>query len=205
MHNINIFSDFEAWSHAEYKDLWVFDKLIVARKAGHTCGPRGMRVPRPGFYMVRPIMNLYGMGVGARKMFLEDSTDHLNPGEFWCEFFEGEHLSIDYRGTNPVLQVRGLHDHIHPHQRFTHWQKVDHFVPLPQMLVWMCLRYKYINCEFIGGKLIEVHLRGNPDFVYGNTQMIPVWKGESTTPPNGFRFIADPDSSNDERIGIFVN
>lgn len=205
MHNINIVTDFDAWAYADHRDLWVFDKLIVARKAGHICGPRGMRVPRPGVYVVRPTMNLHGMGVGARKVYLTGSTDELNPGEFWCETFEGEHLSIDYRGANPVLQVRGIYDHTRPLQRFTHWQKVDTVIPLPQMLIWMCLRYKNINCEFIGGKLIEVHLRANPDFVYGNSQMIPVWKGQSTTPPPGFKFIGDAESSNTERIGIFVN
>jgi hypothetical protein len=205
MHGVNLLTDYDAWAYAEHKDLWVFDKLIVARRAGHICGPRGMNVPKPGMYMVRPIMNFSGMGLGARKLYIEGSTDHLEPGEFWCEFFEGEHLSIDYRGANPVLQVRGIRDYVYPYQRFTHWQKVDHYVPLPQMLVWMCLRYKYINCEFIGGKLIEVHLRGNPDFAYENTQMIPVWKGQSTTPPAGFRFISDGPSVDDERIGIFVN
>jgi hypothetical protein len=205
MHQLNLHNDYESWLYAEHKDIWVFDKLIVARKAGHLCGPRGMKVPKPGIYMVRPVINFHGMGVGARTMYLEDKTDHLNPGEFWCEYFDGEHVSVDYRGTNPIISVVGTKDSNNPHQRFIHWKKVDHFVPLPQMLVWMCLRYKTINCEFIGGKLIEVHLRGNPDFSYGNTEMIPVWKGNTTTPPSGFRFIADDDSTNDERIGIFVN
>ena len=203
MHHINLNTDYEAWLRAELDDLWVFDKLIVARKAGHICGPRGMRVPKPGMYMVRPVTNLSGMGEGARKIYIEGSTDHLHPGEFWSEFFDGEHLSIDYRGVDTVLSVRGIKDKVFPYQRFTHWQKVEYSVPLPQMLVRMCLRYKYINCEFIGGKLIEIHLRGNPDFFYGNTQAIPVWPGESLEPPEGFRFI--PDVDEDERIGIFVN
>jgi hypothetical protein len=33
--------------------------------------------------------------------------------------------------------------------------------------------------------------------------MIPVWPNQTTTPPDGFRFI--PDTEEDERIGIFVN
>jgi hypothetical protein len=205
VHKVNLSTDYEAWLNSEMDDLWVFDKLIVARKAGHVCGPRGMRVPRPGMYVVRPIVNFSGMGLGARKIYIEGSTNHLNHGEFWSEFFEGEHLSIDYRGVDAVLNVRGVKDKVLPLQRFSHWQKVDYSVPLPQMLVRMCLRYKYINCEFIGDKLIEVHLRGNPDFVYGNTQVIPVWRGDSLEPPVGFRLIPDNTEDEDDRIGIFVN
>ena len=40
-----------------------------------------------------------------------------------------------------------------------------------------------INCEYIGDKLIEVHLRHNEDFNDNITEFIPVWKGQDTTPP----------------------
>lgn len=205
MNSQNPTTDFDSWDYADKDDLWVFDKLIVARKSGHVCGPRGLNVPKPGMYMVRPVVNFDGMGLGARKIFIESSTRSLNPGEFWCEFFEGEHLSVDYRGFQPVLSVRGVKDKALPYQRFTHWQTTDYSVPMPQMLVGMCLRYRNINCEFIGGKLIEIHLRSNPDFRHGNTQVIPVWDGQSTEPPEGFRFIPDEDGDEDKRLGIFVN
>lgn len=196
-------NDYLAWTKAELEHIWVFDKLIVARKAGHICGPRGMSVPKPANYIIRPISNFEGMGQGAYIDFLEYETCHIPHGFFWCEVFEGEHLSVDYRGFSPILSVSGTKSAVKPLQRFTHWKKVEYSCPLPQMLVSMCLNYKIINCEFIGGKLIEVHLRENPDFVYGNTQAIPVWPGDSLEPPEGFRFIADSDE--DDRIGIFVN
>jgi len=198
-------TDFSVWPTIEPDHLWIFDKLIVARKAGHICGPRGMDVPNPGFYMVRPVVNFYGMGIGAKKKFIEKSTDSIENGYFWCEYFDGEHLSIDYRGVNPVLSAAGKKDIENPYQKFVHWQKVGHHIPLPQMLVRICLLYEVINCEFIGGKLIEIHLRGNTDFSHDNTEMIPVWRGESTSPPDGFRYIEDsPEDSDDERIGILI-
>lgn len=198
-------TDFSIWPNIEPDHLWVFDKLIVAKKAGHACGPRGMDVPNPGFYMVRPVINFYGMGIGAKKIFIEKSTEFIDDGHFWCEYFEGEHLSVDYRGSNPVLSVSGKKDGHNPYQKFVYWEKVEHSIPLPQMLVKMCLLYETINCEFINGKLIEIHLRANPDFSYGNTSMIPVWKGQNTTPPDGYTYIQDgPEDSDDERIGIFV-
>ena len=196
-------NDYFAWQNAELEHIWVFDKLIVARKAGHVCGPRGMRVPKPANYIIRPISNFEGMGQGAYIDFLEYETLHIPHGFFWCEIFEGEHLSVDYRGFSPILSVSGIKSAEKPLQRFTYWEKVAHSCPLPQMLVSMCLNYKIINCEFIGGKLIEVHLRGNNDFSHGNTKMIPVWPTQPTTPPDGFRFI--PDTDEDDRVGIFVN
>lgn len=201
----NLSNDFLIFPIIEPDHLWVFDKLIVAKKAGHICGPRGMDVPRPDFYMVRPVINFYGMGAGAEKVFIEKSTKFIKNGYFWCEYFEGEHLSVDYRGVNPILSVSGKKDVNDPYRKFTYWEKVEHSVPLPQMLTKICLLYKTINCEFIGGKLIEIHLRANPDFSYGNTAMIPVWKGQNTTPPDGFKYLEDnPEGSDDERIGIWI-
>ena len=81
----------------------IFDKLIVAKKAGHLCGPRGIPVPKPGEYFVKPVINIEGMGEKARVEYLEQDTCHLHPGEFWCEIFTGEHISIDYEKYKPIL------------------------------------------------------------------------------------------------------
>ena len=48
------------------------------------------------------------------------------------------------------------------------------------MLYPNILKYERINLEYIGDKLIEVHLRGNEDFV-NNSEFIPVWEGQDTT------------------------
>ena len=193
----------KAWSNCSLKDLWIFDKLIVAKRSGHICGPAGVDVPEPGEYFVKPISNIEGMGLNARVEFLERNTSHLSPGEFWCEIFEGEHLSIDYKKYNPILSVVGTKDKNRPYQRFTKWEKTDKFYQLPGFIGYIPLRYATINCEFIGGKLIEIHLRGNPDFMYENSSMIPVWKDEPDPKPEGYRFISD-EGTELERIGIYV-
>jgi len=185
------------------EDLWVFDKLIVARHAGHTCGPAGVTVPKPANYFVKPVMNINGMGAKARVEYLTDSTNHLHPGEFWCEIFTGEHLSIDYELGKPILSVVGVKHSEHPYSRFIYWEKTSKTYPLPTFLKHLTTKYKTINCEFINGKLIEVHLRGNPDFAYGNTCMIPVWFDEADPMPEGFKFVSD--SGNEvERLGIWI-
>ena len=88
-------TDEQAWLNCHEDDLWIFDKLILSRKLGYICGPKGLEVPEPGRYIVRPAVNTSGMGEGARIQFLAKSTNHLPPGSFWCEVFTGRHLSID--------------------------------------------------------------------------------------------------------------
>ena len=56
-----------------------------------------------------------------------------------------------------------------------------------------------INCEFIGDKLIEVHLRANEDMGEYD-EIIPVWKGEEINVPNGFTYIEQP---NYKRVGFY--
>ena len=54
-------------------------------------------------------------------------------------------------------------------------------------------KYSKINAEYIGGNLIEIHLRHNPDFTTGCREYIPVWHGQDEIPPEGYEFIEDPD------------
>ena len=184
----------EAWLNCHPDDLWIFDKLIVAKKLGYICGPVGVDVPKPGKYIVRPCVNIMGMGQGASFEYLTEDTDaltkynvytnnHNKLGYFWCEVFEGRHLSVDYK-TNPNqrsikqgLTVEGFRSKNNPLWKFD----------------------KCINCEFIGGKLIEVHLRPNHDIGDFN-EAIPVWNDELTIPPKGYTYFEDEDYN---RIGFF--
>ena len=72
--------DTDVWANCPAEDLWVFDKLIVAKKLGHLCGPRGVDVPQPGKYITRPCVNLMGMGRGAKFVHIEKTTDNVLEG-----------------------------------------------------------------------------------------------------------------------------
>jgi hypothetical protein len=187
------------WQRTSADHLWVFDKLILSRKLGYTCGPTGIDVPEPGYYIVRPCVNALGLGLGATKEYLEKDTTHLSVGFFWCEWFEGRHVSVDYKDGVQVLAVEGTK----PDNTFTQWTKwhrVNDEFPLPAILTQF--DEQYLNCEYIDGKLIEVHFRRNEDFDYATEEFIPVWEGENTTPPEGYRYIQYPDVHG--RIGAFV-
>jgi len=166
----------DEWSSIHPQDLWVYNKLQVSRVLGYECGPVGLLVPRPDFYIIRPCINFMGMGRHARIEYLNGDTEHLHPGEFWCEVFEGEHISVDYYKGEQELTVKGVRDPQDPLYKWKKWYKVDREIPLPKLL--QNLDYDWINCEFIGDKLIEIHLRGNPDFRYNNDSVIPVWEGD---------------------------
>ena len=93
------------WQNPDPDTMWLTDKLILASKMGYKCGPAGIDVPESGDYIVRPVVNAYGLGIGAEKMFIEQTTTHIPPGFFWCEWFEGRHLSVDYKDGEQSLCV----------------------------------------------------------------------------------------------------
>jgi hypothetical protein len=180
----------EEWNHIHSEDLWIYNKLFLSRVLGYKCGPVGTTVPQPDFYIVRPSINLLGMGRFARKEWIEKHTCEFHPGEFWCEIFEGEHLSVDFHQQNAELVVLGTREQEEPYYKWKKWEKIDRKIDFPDVLKKLKGDYDWINCEFIGNRLIEVHFRRNPDFRYGNSVAIPVWDDEKI---ENMRFIKDSD------------
>tara|TARA_B100001094_G_scaffold44591_1_gene39377 strand:- start:235 stop:891 length:657 start_codon:yes stop_codon:yes gene_type:complete len=166
--------DDEDWFLFHDEDLWFYDKLILSRRLGYTCGPVGEPVPNPGYYVVRPITNLLGMGRNTEITWITDSTDNFPPGHFWCEVFEGDHLSIDYHFGKQFICVKGTKNNSTLY-KWDKWEKIDQIIPFPEILKTLKGNYEWINIEMIGGNLIEVHFRRNPNFFWGNTYAIPVW------------------------------
>ena len=169
--------DIEAWKAYPFHREW-FNKLWVAEKFKYTCGPCGVPVPREGKYIVRPIYNLYGMGAGANFAILSPSDpETIPPGYFWCEIFEGDHLSVELEWCRPGWKVtsifRGHHASEKELFRFSKWERVTRQISVPEELneLWDCGN---INIELIGNKVIEVHLRGTPDPLE-YSEFIPVW------------------------------
>lgn len=171
--------DEQAWWHCDRRDLWLFDKLLLSEFLNYNCGPAGSAVPYAGYYVVRPITNIRGMGLGSSIQYLDTYDFHsVPPGYFWCEKFSGEHLSVDYdRDLNPILSVKGTMSNKQKNlHQWGKWGRVNYSLPFPEEIV-LHGEYSRVNVEFIGGKPIEVHLRGNPDFPDNceHSEIIPVW------------------------------
>lgn len=197
----------EEFKRIHPEDLWVYNKLQLSLLLGYNCGPIGISVPKSGWYIIRPCINFLGMGRNARKIFLnplDDTEKYGMPGEFWCEFFSGEHISVDFYKRRQVLTVLGTpgeNKSSTEMSRWDKWEKVERFVQFPKILDKVWRKYDTINVEYIGGRPIEVHFRRNPDFDWGNSEAIPVWKEELIRAPAGYRYQEAPDY---DRLGFYI-
>jgi hypothetical protein len=196
------FDDERAWETIDPCDAWIFDKLVLAKMLGYECGPVGINVRWPGKYIVRPCVNFKGFGLGASIEELESETDHLPTGHFWCEIFTGKHLSVDFHYGEIILVVEGIRGESYPgFTRWLKWRKIKENIDPPVKITSLISKYEYTNCEFIGTNLIEVHLRRNPDFYYGNTEYIPIFD-KNFVIPEGYTFVRDPGEHG--RIGALI-
>lgn len=187
------------WFIIHPSDFWVYNKLDLSLRLGYNCGPCGVDVLKPNNYIVRPAINFCGMGRFSRIERLTDSTDHLHPGEFWCEIFKGEHLSVDFINKKTVLIVKGYKNPKNPSYKWNCWIKVKREIKFPKILENLAGNYECINCEFIGGNLIEVQFRRNLDFRWGNSIAIPVW--DKNQSHKNLIFVKDEDYL---RYGFFI-
>jgi hypothetical protein len=169
--------DADVFDSIDPNHLWCVDKLILSKKLGYKCGLAGMPPSTPGQYIVRPVVNVKMMGVGAEIQYLD--SDSIPNGYFWCEIFTGRHLSFDYNWGKQVLAVEGFRNDPYRLDRFSRWTRVNDTFDLPQILQTVADKYEWFNVEVVGNKVIEVHFRYNDDFAnHDATTIVPVWKDE---------------------------
>lgn len=221
--------DYEAWEeYPQYR--WLFNKLEVSSKLGYDCGPACVPIKKSGNYIIRPIYNLYGMGIGAHKKFLDVDLHakemihhkHIPPSYFWCEWIDGKHYSIDFVKKNkrwhPFHCMVGTHSNTDNLTKFSMWKIVDaQFNNLPEWIHDIETE-KYLNIETKDKNIIEIHLRSGNDIAWNynvGTKIIPAWRGidykEYDYLPfvenfhkESFIYEADGNLS-DVRLGYYVN
>jgi hypothetical protein len=174
----NLISDCDVIDLIKLDDLWIIDKFILSKKLGYHCGPAGVIPPKPDNYIVRPCVNIRMMAAGAKFTYI-DNQDIIPDGYFWCEIFQGRHLSFDYNYGKQVLAVEGFRDDPNRLDRFSHWNKITDVFILPDLIQRIANNYEWLNVETIGDKIIEVHFRYNDDFSNHDADtIIPIWKEE---------------------------
>lgn len=198
-------NDSDCWNICEPEHLWIFDKLIVAKKLGHIAGPAGVPVPARGMYVVRPVMNLKMMSRGAKIKYLEPESSldpqYVHDGFFWQEMYSGRHLSTDYLHGKQTLCVEGFRENDNL-ARFSKWKKTDDVIVIPSIFEEIIKTYQWLNLELVGGKVIEAHLRFNDDFAnHDYNTIIPVWNDAFTPPTTRAEFYPSPCG---DRIGFWV-
>ena len=211
--------DYQAWELYPKHRNW-FNKLWVADRLGYDCGPSGVAPKETKEYIVRPIFNLIGMGVGARFQTIEaDDYSAVEPGYFWCEKFNGIHISASFKFHHglkgewkPISAYEGFKQSNDPLFKFSEWKRIDlDNVPEVPRLLNKLSDIHIINVEFINGIVIEVHLRDTPDPDYDH--FIPVWSSDlgvkkQYMEENGFSFVESYEDADgfldDPRIGFLV-
>jgi len=188
--------DFETWAyfklHPEIR--WVFNKMEVAMLQNLHAGPAGTAPIVEGHYVSRPIYNIFGMGISAKKFFFDKSmTDAMNnhdmmePGHFWCEWLNGPHYTIDYRKFDDgswrcTSYMVGKHYDDTNLTKFKEWTKLNpehapYYLDLPLHPDHRLITA--INVEMRQGKILEIHLRlGNDPFDHLpiGTRIVPIWE-----------------------------
>jgi hypothetical protein len=195
--------DKDVWHKCPTDYLWIYDKLILARKLGYLAAPAGIAVPKPGWYIVRPITNIRMMSRGASKQWLTpEDTDKIPDGFFWSECFQGRHTSVDFHYGIQTLAVEGFRDDTDRLDRFSRWEKISDSYKFPPVLGELWRLTPWVNVEYIDRKVIEVHLRWNDDFSNHNADVIyPVWQDESSQQPKNTKWYASPGG---DRLGFWI-
>lgn len=208
--------DSEAYRAYPHHSKW-FNKLHVAETFKYDCGPCGTAPTKDGTYIIRPIYNLAGMGLGAKICYIKaGDVTSTPPGYFWCEYFTGKHYSATYefhhdiKGTwKPISCWEGINLPVNV-TKFIEWKRSSYFPEAPRELNELC-DVKKINVEFKGQNVIEVHLRESPDPAYDH--IIPVWASDREEKTahmemHGYRFIESYEDADghleDPRIGFLV-
>ena len=194
--------DDDAWKLYPQHRIW-FDKLWLADQLKYRCGPCGVAPDRSDEYIVRPIYNLSGMGVGASIIYIDSGdVSKVPPGYFWCEVFRGKQVSFDYEFSHGNVgkwnPIAGWQAENSPEQlsRFTEWKRTDDAPQVPRLFNRLS-DVRKINIEFVDGNPIEVHLRTSPD--PDCDLVIPVWSDQEIDLDwyiaNGYTYVKSPEDA----------
>lgn len=147
---------------------WVYTKLMLYQSLGIQAMPHGIE---PDAYPVfsKPICNMWGMGVGAKKLDHWDWMTDYEAGHLWMPVLEGVQCSTDIAVVNGHIKWHYTMEAIKDeHGSFMVFRSYDHY-DIDKIRPWVLKHLKgytgMINVECIGGVPIEVHLRFSPQFV----------------------------------------
>ena len=147
-------SDVESFN--KNKNLrYLYDKLFIAKS-------QGLQQEMTKYVVVRPRINLCGMGLDARIVH----RDKIQKNDFWVELLIGNHISVDiFINTNYGIQFTVAFEGKKNKNfgSFEYWIYLPNYRLKPHIKKWIQTYVKdyngIINIEIIGDYIIECHLR----------------------------------------------
>ena len=176
-----ILTDFDAWiNHPNFN--FIYNKMWIAKSQGLDHGPMGV-YPEENIYPIifKPIINLYGMSRGVKKIHNDEEYDeNIKDGLFWEKFLIGEHNCVDiviYKGEiifcSSLISISNCD--VNCGTFLYHHTKKDYTLP-EHIELWIKHYFNNysgcLNLEIINGNIIEAHLRLNGDFQMYDTNFV---------------------------------
>ena len=147
----------------------IYDKLWLSKSQGMPSGPIGI-YPRSYPIIFKPIVNLYGMSRGFKRIdSIDDYELYAKDGFFWQPFFKGDHITIDivlndrnvlfYSALKSIADIDGSFKVHYTLKNWTIPKWLSDWIDTHMVGYSGCM-----NIEIIGNVIIEAHLRLNGDF-----------------------------------------
>lgn len=178
--NMNIpKNDVQAWTYYKnykikineniYNLTDLYSKLFVAQLQNINAKPMPIE-PNKYPVVLRPIINLYGMGHMSYKINnFDEFNDFFHHTGFWTKYIEGDHYSIDLVFQNNKFLKHyafiGHKNNSNSFGKFEFWEFINKNINSSIKLIIQIIKNcspefsGIINIELINNKIIEIHLR----------------------------------------------
>ena len=174
---INLFptNDISSWiKYNEYN--FIYDKLSLAQLQNLDCAPLPI-IPTIFPVIVKPIINLYGMSRGLKKINnYEEFILIKENGYFWEKYLDGEQYNYDIVIKNGKIIDSFCYYSVPLNDgTFLYHQYIKNNIPsnIVKLIEELMENYTgFMNIELIDGYIIEAHLRLNGDFFIFNEIII---------------------------------
>ena len=166
-------NDFLAYEYYENKKnknfMKLFDKQIIAETQLLENGDKN-KMPSKFPVIIRPKINLYGMGKDAYYGYKMEDIRNINQENFWCEVLEGKFYGVDIflnkNGIQGIIAFEGIRGKLFT---FDYWEYMPNYKLSKNIVNWI---NKYMtglngvfNLEILDGKIIECNMRlGDSNF-----------------------------------------
>ena len=147
---------------------WVYNKQILSAYTKNMAHELSLELPRHSEYpvIVKPKVNLLGMGRAAKVCYSESMLPEDRKGLIWQKYLRGLHTSTDYvLEYGRVLAQFAFIGAKDKNDSFLLFASTPLSHSLPPRLLKDLANYRgVLNAEYIGGSLIEAHLRPSVQF-----------------------------------------